>query len=359
VFPSTDAKAPNEPAMLRLRKRDGMTYLVATAIIEMGSGAGPQRIVHVAYDATHEEALLRHYRDETLAVILLGTLACVLLGALVARKGLQPLAEITEATRSITATHLDQRIGQRPWPRELVALANAFDAMLARLELSVVRLSQFSADLAHELRTPLNNLIGEAEVWLSRSRSEAEYRALIESSLEECTRLSRLIEELLFLARVENDKLRIEKVEIEARDVAEDVKSLYEALAEERGIELCCEGRASVKASPTLLRRALINLVSNGVKYATAGGRVVIAAQRVTGGAEIAVSDDGDGIPEEHLPRIFDRFYRVDSARSRDPDGSGLGLAIVKSIVDLHGGRIEVSSTVHQGTTATLRLTDA
>src|SRR5262249_23474321 len=155
-----------------------------SAVDAVPPGRG-RRIIEVAYDATQEAALVDDYRNKTIGAIALGTIASSLIGVLVARRGLRPLEDITRATQRITAPHRHGRIGQRPWPKELAALAAAFDGMLARLEASIARLSQFSADLAHELRTPLNNLIGEAEVVLSRSRTAPEYREIIESSLEE------------------------------------------------------------------------------------------------------------------------------------------------------------------------------
>jgi len=359
IFPRVESSLTQPALGAHTRTRDGRTFVVATAVVETSAPGNGKRIVQVAFDATQEAVVLAKYRDEALLAMGLAALTFVLLASVVTRKGLQPLEEIAQAAGRITASRLAERIGQRSWPTELAALASAFDSMLAGLERSVSRMSQFSADLAHELRTPLNNLIGEAEVALSRKRSAEEYRDTIESSLEECGRLSRLTEELLFLARVESDRSPLEKHPLEARDLADDVKGLYDAVGEERGIELRCEGAARVTASPMLLRRALINLVSNAVKYTPAGGRVEISIARAAEGTEICVRDDGDGIPEEHLPRIFDRFYRVDSARSRDPGGTGLGLAIVKSIVDLHGGRVEVSSKLQQGTTVTLLLPDA
>src|SRR5262249_39382924 len=197
----------------------------------------------------------------------------------------------------VGARRLARRFGPRPWPRELAALAAAFDAMLARLEESVSRLSRFSADLAHELRTPLNNLIGEAEVALSRNRSAQEYREAIESSLEECGRLSRMTEELLFLARAEGEEARLDLQRVALHELVERERSLYEAVAEERGIKLECRGAAVVEACPTLLRRAIINLVSNAVKYTAPGGHVEIAIQPAADSASIVVSDDGCGIP--------------------------------------------------------------
>jgi two-component system heavy metal sensor histidine kinase CusS len=359
ALPAVDPSRAGGPVAVQMRRRNGRTYVVASAVVDTHDGHDGRRIVQVAYDGTLEASLLDAYRRRTLVAMLVGSLVSLVCGVGIARRGLAPLAEITRATERITAAHLHERIGTRAWPRELTSLASAFDEMLGRLELAVSRLSQFSADLAHELRTPLNNLIGEAEVWLSRPRTGEEYRAVVESNLEECRRLARLTEELLFLARVESDKLRIERVPVDGKALAEEVRSFYEVLAEERGIRLVCEGSARLVGSPSLLRRALINLVSNAVKFTGPGGTVRIGVAREGRGSAITVTDDGCGIEESHLSRIFDRFYRVDSSRAREGEGVGLGLAIVKSIAELHGARVEVESKVHQGTRVTLTLPDA
>lgn len=356
VFPLPEPHPLRADSGVRVRHRQGRVYVAASREITTGDPASPRRIVQLAYDGTQEALLLAKYRDQGLIAIGLCSMTFVLLAFWATRRGLRPLEEITLATQRVSAQRLDQRIGPRAWPKELAALAAAFDAMLARLEESVSRLSRFSADLAHELRTPLNNLIGEAEVALSRNRSAQEYREAIESSLEECGRLSRMTEELLFLARAEGEEARLDLQRVALHELVESVRSLYEAVAEERGIKLECRGAAVVEACPTLLRRAIINLVSNAVKYTAPGGHVEIAIQPAADSTSIVVSDDGCGIPEEHMPHIFDRFYRGDSARSRDPDGMGLGLAIVKSIVDLHEGRIDVESRRGQGTRVTMQL---
>ena len=339
------------------RHHERRTYIVGSALVEGGS-PDETRIVQLAYDGTDESRLLSTYRDNTLVALSFGAVATVLLGAVVARRGLRPLRDITQSTERITAASLDERIGERTWPRELVSLATAFDRMLARLESAMARLSQFSADLAHELRTPLANMIGEAEVTLAKRRSEDEYRGVIESGLEECQRLSRMVEELLFLARAEGNGVLIEKRRVDLREVADAVKSLYDMVAEDRGITFTCEGAASATVSPPLVSRTLTNLVSNAFKFTPTGGKVAISVARVPHGGEITVEDSGCGIPKCELPKIFDRFYRVDTARSRSSEGWGLGLAIVRSIVDLHGGRIDVTSEVERGTRVTLCFPD-
>jgi two-component system heavy metal sensor histidine kinase CusS len=352
--PDSSVTAPD--LAIARRRRDGRTHLVAAGNLFVGAGDRERRVVYVSYDGSAEAERLSAYRRAIRSIVLWGAAVSVGLGAWVARRGLRPLHEIAQVARRITAERLDERVGQRPWPRELVALAVAFDEMLSRLALDVSRLSQFSADLAHELRTPLTNLIGETEVTLSRSRSESEYRETLESSLEEYRRLARLAEELLFIARLERDSLSAGRW-IEMREIADAVKGIFEAMAEEEGIAITCEGFARVEGSPSLFQRALVNLVSNAMTHASAK-HVAIQLSRVAGGSEIRVSDDGCGIAEQHMGRIFDRFYRVDSSRARDPGGAGLGLAIVKSIVDLHRGRVEVQSALGLGTSIALTIPD-
>jgi two-component system heavy metal sensor histidine kinase CusS len=357
LFPNADATRLSTKVDVRPRRRDGRSYLLATTAFDVGD-FGARRVVQLAYDASDEVALLRRYRDKALGAILLGSLLATLAAVVVVRSGLQPLQEIRRAAERITADRLGERVGRRRWPREIAELAGAFDLMLERIEESVARLSRFSADLAHELRTPLNIMIGEAEVALSRARSEHEYRDVIESGLEECGRLERMIEELLFLAWTENPALQVIRSPVALRGVVEEMLAYYEPLAEERDISLRCEGSAEAVVALPLFRRALLNLVSNSLKYTPRGGEVAVRLERTEAGALVHVSDSGEGIPDEHLPRVFDRFYRVDSARSRDPGGVGLGLAVVRSIVQIHGGEVSVESKVDVGTRVTLVLPD-
>jgi two-component system heavy metal sensor histidine kinase CusS len=234
--------------------------------------------------------------------------------------------------------------------------------MLARLEESFTRLSQFSADLAHELRTPVNNLICAADVALSRSRTPEEYKEVLESGLEEYGRLSRMIDSLLFLARAENPETKVQKVPFDARKEIQSVIDFYEPLSQEEGVDLATAapesntGPVTLKADVDLFRRALSNLISNALHHTPRGGRVTVSARVAGGGVEVEVADSGCGIGPEHLPRIFDRFYRADRARAHHPEGAGLGLPIVKSILDLHGGTVSVRSQLGKGATFTLRF---
>ena len=335
----------------------GQTLLLATAEAQFGTNAPQARLIQIALDVTPEAGILANYRAKLGGVLLVGLIVSAAAGVWIARHGLRPLHEITRATQRITASQLNERIGQSPWPAELAALAGEFDRMLARLQESFNRLSQFSADLAHELRNPINNLMGEAGVALSRPRSPEEYRSVLESNIEELQHLTRMIDSLLFLARADHAETRLEKKRIEARDEIQAVLEFHEAEAEEGGVKLASEGHATLHADPALLRRALSNLISNAIQHSSSGGTIrVHAAALPEGGVSLEVADEGHGIAPEHLPRIFDRFYRVDPARSRHVAGTGLGLAIVKSIVDLHGGTASISSHPTRGTKVTLRF---
>jgi two-component system heavy metal sensor histidine kinase CusS len=211
--------------------------------------------------------------------------------------------------------------------------------------------------LAHELRTPLQNLMGEAEVILSRQRTPEEYRQILESSLEEYGTLSRTIKELLFLARAENPQTAIQRARLDVRREIDSVFEFHDAQFHELGITVTRQGDAYLDADPLLFRRALNNLISNAVRHTPKGGEIRLTARRPEADlVEVAVSDTGCGIPAEHLSKIGDRFYRPDRTHFVHRDGAGLGLAIVKSIMALHGGSIAIESVEGTGTTVFLRF---
>jgi len=224
--------------------------------------------------------------------------------------------------------------------------------MLKRLDDSFTRLSQFSADLAHELRTPVANMMGEAQVALTRERTAAEYRETIESTIGECERLSRIVDNLLFVARVDAAREPIARKRFDARAAVEKIAAFYQTIAEDRHVTITCTGEGQIYADPDLFERAVGNLLDNALRFAPDRGSIQVAVSKHSNDFEVAISDNGCGIAAEHLPRVFDRFYRAES--SRTSDGAGLGLALVKSIVELHGGSAAIQSQVGQGTTVTL-----
>lgn len=357
LFPAPTGVTEASVKQVKWRFRDSRSYLLMSAWAAVGHSGGKQRLIQVALDMSYEDALLADYRLKLAMVLFLGISFAAGTGIVVARKGMHPLGEIAKAAQQITVTQFHKRLEPTRWPKELVALATAFDEMLNRLEDSFTRLSQFSADLAHELRTPINNLMGEAEVALSRPRTPEEYRQILESNLEEYAKLSRMIDSLLFLARAESTENSIKKLRFSALQEIEAVCEFHDAVAEERGVVVTCQGEAFVHADATLFRRAISNLLSNALQYTPRGGKIAISVkQSAEEWVEVSVSDTGPGIEPEHLPKIFDRFYRADRSRAQHPEGTGLGLAIVKSIMELHGGTVTIQSEPTQGTTVTLKF---
>lgn len=310
--------------------------------------------IQVAQDRSEDESFTLQFGFLVAAVLLAGILASALIAVTVAKRGLQPLAAMTQSLKRIGPHRLHERVPPAEWPRELQPVAIAFDDMLDRLEGSFTRLSQFSADLAHELRTPLANIRGEAEVALTRPRSPNEYEAVIESSVAECARLSGIIDNLLFLARAEAAESQVHRAAFDGRAAIEKIATYNEAIAAERHLQIDCQGQGEVYADPVLFGRAVSNLVDNAVRFTPEGGRITISLATNAEGAEIVVTDTGCGIAAEHLPRVFDRFYQVDSSRSSE--GTGLGLALVKSIADLHGGSVAIVSEPERGTSITLKF---
>jgi len=315
----------------------------------------PERFTYtIALDVTPERNILYDYRNKLLLVLVGGSGVSAVAGTFVARRGIRPIREISAAAHRITANALAERVGSTAWPRELASLATEFDGMLQRLEDSFKRLSQFSADIAHELRTPVNNLMGEAEVALRRERTSGEYARVIASSLEEYHRLADLIDSLLFLARAENADLSLRKGWFQIGEELAQILSYHELHATELGIQLGFVGDAKLFADSTLFRRAISNVVANALKHTPAGGKVSVEVRPQPDNIMILVKDDGAGISPEHLPRLFDRFYRVDASRTTSIAGTGLGLAIVKTIMDLHGGSVTIESELKKGTQVTL-----
>jgi len=330
----------------------GQPFLSLIVRIPGWDTAEPTYYMQVAMDRAHDEYLLARYRERLWLVLSVSLVLCSLVGYLIARGGMRPIEHIGRTAERIRSTTLHERIATSGLAAELSGLAETFNSMLDRLEESFQRVSHFSDDVAHELRTPVNNLRGEIEVALSRARSNEDYREILGSCLEECTRISRLIQSLLFLARLESaaDGLQIERVDI-GKELAK-VQEFYEAAAGEAGIKLCLATAGALPASVdrTLFQQAIGNLVSNAIAHTPAGGTVEIGACSDGRGLTVSVTDTGCGIASKHLPNVFDRFYRVDQARSGTGHNVGLGLAVVKSIIARHGGRVEIESEAGHGT---------
>ncbi|MET3619473.1 heavy metal sensor histidine kinase [Burkholderia ambifaria] len=300
--------------------------------------------VALARTAADRQSLLESYRVDIWLAAALGALLVGALGYAVASRGLRPVESLGRQTSRIEAHNLNARLDARGGPVELHELATSVNRMLDRLERAFVRLSQFSSDLAHDMRTPLANVISSSQVTLSRARTTEEYEALIDSNIEECERLQRMIENMLFLARTDNARQHLKTVELDAGAELRRLASYFQALADEAGVHLAVQGEAPVVADATLFRRAVSNLASNALEHAQAGSTIELTVSTRPGYAVVEVTNRGAAIPPEQIERIFERFYRIDSSRHGAARNAGLGLAIVKSIIELHRGKVEVES---------------
>ena len=313
-----------------------------------------RRLLRAVLERTESQRGLADLARTILLIVLAGAAVSALIAVAITRRTLRPLGAMTSAIRRVDAQRLDRRMALERFPRELEPLAHEFDAMQLRLHDSFDRLSRFSADLAHELRTPVTNLIGEAEVALSRPRSSGEYREVLESSLEELARLARIIDSLLFIARADESQAIVQAESLDLRTEAESVAEFYDLVAAEKNLRIEVQGEGKVAADRTLARRAIGNILSNAIRYSGEEGTITISVETAGEVVRVRVIDRGPGIAPSHLARVFDRFYRADDARSRYPGGSGLGLSIVRSIMSLHSGSVTIESTEGAGTTATL-----
>ena len=362
------ASSNRTPPAIEIESAAGREWRVLSRIVPHETTSHSGWRVDIALDRTHEEAFLRRYQQQLWFVLAIALLVSVAGGLLIAWRELRPLREISATARVISASTLHQRLDAEPLARELAEVATTFNGMLDRLEDSFARLSRFSGDIAHELRTPINNLRGELEVALGRPRSDAEYRDVLGSCLEECGRLSQMVDSLLFLARAEQPQTLLKLDDLSLPDELETLREFYEAATEEADLKLTveCPSNLTLRADRALFQRALGNLLNNALDHTPRGGKVTMRATTRPDALVIEVTDTGCGIASEHLPHVFDRLYRVDTARTSHseppgvPDddsptasisGTGLGLAIVKSILELHTGTATITSTAGQGIT--------
>jgi two-component system heavy metal sensor histidine kinase CusS len=299
--------------------------------------------------------------DRLLGVLLAAGLVTLLLsGGLaygLARKALAPVDRLRRAADAVTADRLDQRLEVAGPDDELGRLARTINGMLARLERSFAEIRRFTADASHELRTPLTVLRTEVEVALGKPPSLAGHQHLLGSILEELVRMSRLTDQLLTLSRRDAGVDHFPLVPLELHPLVAGVVDALRPLAESKGVLLQLETTSvRVVGDEGRLRQVFINLLDNALKYTPEGGTVTVGVRRWDKSGVVTVADTGIGIPPEHLPHVFDRFYRVDRARTRAEGGTGLGLSIAQSIVLAHGGRLEMTSTVGRGTVCTVVL---
>jgi two-component system heavy metal sensor histidine kinase CusS len=322
-----------------------------------GLAGGEPVEITLARERSDRLRILKRYGADLLLALAGGAALAALLGYAIVRHSMRSVRSLIGKANDINASRLNTRLSVQDAPAELRDMGAAFNAMLDRLEEGVQRLSGFAADLAHDLRTPLNTLMVETQVALSRPRTVEEYQALLASNSEEYERLARMIENTLFLARVDNAQLALQRETLDLRAELLRIHDYFEILAEDVGVRLAVDVPAlELQVDPVLLQRAVNNLVSNAIRYTPAGGEVRLSARRVQRGVELAVSNTGTGIAPEHLPHIFERYYRADAARSSQAHSAGLGLSIVRAIMQLHGGEVRVESVPGGSTSFFLRF---
>lgn len=309
-----------------------------------GNTTTPPIQIIVGIDTSEHLHFLHDFRDQLLYIGLAGTTFIMFFGWLAAWRGLRPIKKMAQVAEGISAQHLSERLEIHHIPLELQPLAIAFNDMLDRLKAALAKLSDFSSDLAHEIRTPLNNLMTQTQVCVSRPRQINDYKEVLFSNLEELEHLSRMISDMLFLAKTEHGLHIIQRQQIHLEHEIQTLIDFYDAVAAEKEITFQHIGTATVHANPSLLRRALSNLFSNAIKYGQAQSVIETQCERPNKKTIFSITNKGPELSQEQLSRLFDRFYRTDASRQRMEDGTGLGLAITKSILDLHSASIKVTS---------------
>ncbi|MEH6387137.1 MAG: heavy metal sensor histidine kinase [Pseudomonas profundi] len=328
----------------------GIKALIKTSTVRITESNGDFLLVLFSNRADDSELLSAYLNSTILAV----PLFLVLIGFgswWIARRGLAPLSSFRELTSIVTTNDLDGRIITSGLPVELGALADSVNFMLGRLESGVQQLSDFSDDLAHELRSPITNLMGKAQVALSRDRLSSEYKETLESCVEELGRISRIVSDMLYLSQaLQSDSADLSD-QISLKREAEQVVDLFNIMAEEKGISLTVQGDGVIVVDRLMVQRAISNLLSNAIRHARPYSNIPILIESQGQSIVLSVTNDGPGIPEEHTEAIFKRFFRVDSGRSRDEGGTGLGLSIVRSIMEMHKGSVTVNTSTTGPTT--------
>ena len=315
------------------------------------SREGDQFLIEVGSPYRHVGGVLQELLVVLAVAFPITILAAIGGGYLLMRRALKPVAEITSRAEGITSRNLSERLPIAPTGDELERLSVSLNRMIARLEESFQHTSRFTADASHELRTPLTILRGELESIAQRPNLDPEVQDTIGSTLEETDRLARIVESLLAISRLDAGEARMDRVRFDLAEVAATTTDQMRLLAEDKSISLRCDARSSVEVEGdrSRIKQVVVNLLDNAIKYTGGGGAVEVKVSAFDKRAVLEVSDNGLGIPAEALPHVFERFYRVDKARSRQMGGAGLGLSIVKSICAAHNGQVKVESSEGRG----------
>lgn len=327
-------------------KTSTQEYRALSRQVQLNDPAQTTWLIAAAVDTHHHDHFMASLKRSLLSYAVVASLLSAVASWWAARTGLKPLRAMKSRAQAVNASKLDERMPADSVPIEMADLAESLNDMLQRLQNDFMRLSEFSSDLAHELRTPISNLLTQTQVVLAQQRSVADYQDTLASNAEELQRLARMVSDMLLLAKAEHGLLLPTTEEIVLQREVLALMDFYDALAEEKSVILSCSGEGTVLGDRLMLRRAISNLLSNALKYTAAKGTVAITIESTATRVCLKVSNTGATIAAEHLPRLFDRFYRADKARTHaQSDGAGLGLAITRAIVEAHGGTSNVKSS--------------
>jgi len=315
--------------------------------------------VYIILSATSMRGTFNTLQRLIITLLVSGPLILFLIsigGYFMIKRAMRPVKAAVHTARKISAEDLSHRIRVKDSSGEIGELIETFNRMIARLEGYVNHIKRFTSNVSHELRTPLTVIRGEIEVTLRKARNKAEYEKVIWSVLEEAIRLEQIIDSLLFISRMEAQSKTIPMQEISMDKLLLHAFERWEPTAKKNGLQVTLKklDTLTIPGNETLLNRLILNLLENVVKFTPESGKVEIALEKREDTCVLTVKDTGFGIPDESLPHIFERFYRVDTARSRQGGGSGLGLAIVKHVAEIHGASVDVRSRIDEGSLFTV-----
>jgi heavy metal sensor kinase len=343
-----------QPATHIRKDGPGIPYMIRSGLLV--DHAGHKYYIAIGRAIDQNNKIIRDFTRNYFSVVPLVMVLSGLLGWVLAGRALGPVNSVAETAQRITHSNLDMQIPLRRTGDELDRLIEAFNHMMTRLNFSFAQVRQFSTDVSHELRTPLTVVRGQLEVAMFTAQTVDQYREAMVNALEDVDRLSNIVRALLMLSQAESGQLLLQKTQLDFAEMLRDQVDQYQIPAEAQGVELTAETppHCIINADKIQIERLVTNLLSNAIKYTPAGGRVVARLAGQGDSVKFVVEDSGVGISPDHLPHIFDRFYRVPSS---DPEkGLGLGLSFVSWIVKAHGGVVEVESELHKGTRFTVTL---
>lgn len=352
------ALAPsNEKEFSReLNLPDGQTLMIAA--LNYTAPDHKRYLVEVGVPLNPVSTMLGHLFVQLSFGLPVALVVAIVGGYLLVRRALRPVEEIAHTAEQITQHNLSERVPVAHTGDELQQLSISLNHMIGRLEDAVQNSKRFVADASHELRTPLAVLRGELENLGQDTRLDDSARDTIGSMLEEVERLTKIVEGLVALSRLDAGEAKVEWVPFDLAELATTTADQMSLLAEDKGISVECNSKESVfvEGDRARLKQVVVNLLDNAIKYTTGGGKILLSVARQNGHAILDVTDTGIGIPAESVPHVFERFFRVDKARSRNEGGAGLGLSIVKSICSAHSAEVQVESAVGRGSSFRVKL---